>query len=117
VGQVIGLGAHRSVAGGGDDVVTDLRAGGADDDVDGSGEPGRAEVGGGPLGVAAVGDQRAPIRPDDGPAERAPERRQPADVRRVGHEQRRPVEPLPNGVGPGGVADGRELAHALAPNR
>ena len=44
-------------AGGGDDVLADLRAGRADHQLDVGVEPGGGEIGGRPVGVAPVGDQ------------------------------------------------------------
>ena len=61
VGEVAGLGPDGSGApapASRDEVGTDLRPGPADDDLDGVGEPGGRQVGGGPLAVAAVGDER-----------------------------------------------------------
>ena len=103
VGEVLVLGQHGSTA------RRRLRRGRprwstisaravADVEVDPVVEAGGCQVAGGPLGVAAVGDEHEPVGPGDDPAQRPAEAGEPADVGRVRHDRRPPVERGGEGV-------------------
>ena len=77
-------------------------------------------IGGGAVGISAIGDQHEAVRADDRPSERSAEGRQPTKVGRRRDDQRAPVQSLAarRRVGRRSrSAAARSLTHARSPSR